>query len=116
MPGAACLPVTGPAGTLTAMLICMAVTLVIRSLCLYSPATAAQTIDRSDALNLPKLVPFSQELARVRIHTEIETLMFPHIRITYEPGRFSTRKPSSFGNDRCAPPRRVKFRLNALDA
>ena len=64
----------------------------IRSLCVRSPQTAAQTIDKFskylrqnlDALNQTKLIPFSQELEHVRIYTEIEMLMFPYIHIHYD--------------------------------
>ena len=64
----------------------------IRSLCVRSPQTAAQTIDKFskylrqnlDALNQTKLIPFSQELEHVRIYTEIEMLMFPYIHIRYD--------------------------------
>ena len=64
----------------------------IRSLCVRSPETAAQTIDKFskylrqnlDALNQTKLIPFSQELEHVRIYTEIEMLMFPYIHIHYD--------------------------------
>jgi len=64
----------------------------IRSLCLRSPETAAQTIDKFskylrqnlDTLNQTGLIPFSQELEHVRIYTEIEMLMFPYIHINYD--------------------------------
>ena len=64
----------------------------IRSLCVRSPETAAQTIDKFskylrqnlDALNQTKLIPFSQELEHVRIYAEIEMLMFPYIHIHYD--------------------------------
>lgn len=64
----------------------------IRSLCVRSPQTAAQTIDKFskylrqnlDALNQTKLIPFNQELEHVRIYTEIEMLMFPYIHIHYD--------------------------------
>ncbi len=64
----------------------------IRSLCLRSPETAAQTIDQFsrylrqnlDTLNQPELIPFSQELEHVRIYTGIEILMFPYIHIRYD--------------------------------
>jgi len=66
----------------------------IRSLCLRSPETAAQTIDRFsrylrqnlDTLNQSELIPFSQELEHVRIYTEIEMLMFPYIHFNYDIG------------------------------
>ena len=58
----------------------------IRSLCLRSPETAAQTIDKFsrylrqnlDTLDQNGLIPFSKELERVKIYTEIEMLMFPY--------------------------------------
>ncbi|MCR5138472.1 MAG: histidine kinase [Oscillospiraceae bacterium] len=64
----------------------------IRSLCLRSPETAAQTIDKFsrflrqnlDMLDHVGLIPFSQELEHVRIYTEIEMLMFPYIHICYD--------------------------------
>ena len=66
----------------------------IRSLCLRSPETAAQTIDKFsrylrqnlDTLNQAELIPFSQELDHVRIYAEIEMLMFPYIHIHYDIG------------------------------
>ena len=64
----------------------------IRSLCLRSPETAAQTIDKFsrflrqnlDMLDHVGLIPFSQELEHVWIYTEIEMLMFPYIHICYD--------------------------------
>ena len=64
----------------------------IRSLCLKSPETAAQTIDKFsrylrqnlDTLNHSGLIPFKQELEHVKIYTEIEMLMFPYIQIRYD--------------------------------
>ena len=64
----------------------------IRSLCLRSPETAAQIIDKFsrylrqnlDTLNQPELIPFSQELEHVKIYAEIEMLMFPYIHINYD--------------------------------
>ena len=64
----------------------------IRGLCLKSPETAAQTIDKFsrylrqnlDTLNHSGLIPFKQELEHVKIYTEIEMLMFPYIQIRYD--------------------------------
>ncbi|MBR6184679.1 MAG: histidine kinase [Clostridia bacterium] len=64
----------------------------IRSLCLKSPETAAQTIDKFsrylrqnlDTLSQSGLIPFEQELEHVKIYTEIEILMFPYIHIRYD--------------------------------
>lgn len=64
----------------------------IRSLCLKSPETAAQTIDKFsrylrqnlDTLSQSGLIPFKQELEHVKIYTEIEMLMFPYIYIRYD--------------------------------
>ena len=64
----------------------------IRSLCLRSPETAAQTIDKFsrylrqnlDTLDQNGLIPFSKELEHVKIYTEIEMLMFPYIHIQYD--------------------------------
>ena len=64
----------------------------IRGLCLKSPETAAQTIDKFsrylrqnlDTLNHSGLIPFKQELEHVKIYTEIEMLMFPYIQIQYD--------------------------------
>ena len=64
----------------------------IRSLCLKSPETAAQTIDKFsrylrqnlDTLSQSGLIPFRQELEHVKIYTEIEMLMFPYIHIRYD--------------------------------
>ena len=64
----------------------------IRSLCLRSPESAAQTIDKFsrylrqnlDTLDQNGLIPFSQELEHVKIYTEIEMLMFPYIHIDYD--------------------------------
>ncbi|MBR2259431.1 MAG: histidine kinase [Blautia sp.] len=63
----------------------------IRSLCLRSPQTAAQTIDKFsrylrqnlDTLDQDSLIPFRRELEHVKIYTEIEILMFPYIHIRY---------------------------------
>ena len=64
----------------------------IRSLCLRSPETAAHTIDQFslylrqnlEAMDQPDLIPLKQELEHVRIYAEIEMLMFPYIRVTYD--------------------------------
>ena len=64
----------------------------IRGLCLKSPETAAQTIDKFsrylrqnlDTLSQSGLIPFKQELEHVKIYTEIEMLMFPYIHIRYD--------------------------------
>ena len=64
----------------------------IRSLCQRSPETAARLIERFsrylrqnlDAPNLPDLIPFRQELEHAQIYLEIETMMFPYIRVQYE--------------------------------
>ena len=59
----------------------------IRSLCLRSPETAAQTIAKFSRYlrqNQTDLIPFSQELEHVQIYTEIEMLMFPYIHINYD--------------------------------
>lgn len=64
----------------------------IRSLCLRSPETAAQTIDKFsrylrqnlDTLGQNGLIPFSKELEHVKIYTEIGMLMFPYIHIQYD--------------------------------
>lgn len=64
----------------------------IRSLCLRSPETAAQTIDKFsrylrqnlDTLDQNGLIPFSKELDHVKIYSEIEMLMFPYIYIEYD--------------------------------
>ena len=64
----------------------------IRSLCLRSPETATQTIDKFsrylrqnlDMLDQPGMIPFRQELEHVKIYTEIEMLMFPYIHIRYD--------------------------------
>ena len=64
----------------------------IRSLCLRSPETAAQTIEKFsrylrqnlDTLDQPALIPFRQELELVKIYDEIEMLMFPYIHIRYD--------------------------------
>ena len=64
----------------------------IRSLCLRSPETAAETIDKFsrylrqnlDTLDQTGLIPFRQELDHVRIYAEIEMLMFPYIHVRYD--------------------------------
>ncbi|MBE6129924.1 MAG: hypothetical protein E7185_11720 [Erysipelotrichaceae bacterium] len=64
----------------------------IRSLCLRSPETAAETIDKFsrylrqnlDTLDQNGLIPFTQELDHVRIYTEIEMLMFPYVHVGYD--------------------------------
>ena len=77
----------------------------IRSLCLKSPETAAQTIDKFsrylrqnlDTLSQSGLIPFRQELEHVKIYTEIEMLMFPYIHIRYdiEDDRFMESKENT---------------------
>ena len=64
----------------------------VRSLCLKSPETAAEVIEKFSrylrqnlsTLDYHNLIPFRQELEHVRIYTDIEMQMFPYIHILYD--------------------------------
>ena len=64
----------------------------IKALCVKSPETAAQTIEKFsrylrqnlESLDKSELIPLEQEMEHVRIYTEIEMLMFPYIHVQYE--------------------------------
>ena len=66
----------------------------IRGLCLKSPETAAEIIEKFsrylrqnlNTLDQQSLIPFRQELEHVRIYTDIEMQMFPYIHIQYDIG------------------------------